>query len=106
MCVFRNFFAFTEVGLGPGIHEYSWAAFQLLQKLCTPWSTAGAYSDGQRQGCFLKAFYGPFHSKGQDELASTPKAGEAGQVGYPGPFSAVGLACRGALILGGRGGGH
>lgn len=33
---------------------------------------------------FLKAFYGLFHSKGQDELASTPKAGEAGQVGIPG----------------------
>ena len=33
---------------------------------------------------FLKAFYGPFHSKGQDELASTPQAREAGQVGIPG----------------------
>ena len=32
----------------------------------------------------LKAFYGPFHSKGQDELALTTKAGKAGQVGIPG----------------------
>ncbi|KAJ8781850.1 hypothetical protein J1605_006387 [Eschrichtius robustus] len=32
----------------------------------------------------LKAFYGPFHSKGQDELALTTKAGKAGQGAAPG----------------------
>ena len=106
MCVFRNFFAFTEMGLGPGIHEYSRAAVQLWQKLCTPWSTAGAYSDGQRQGCFQKPSTVFSTPKVRMSWHQRPKLERQARWGYPGPFSAVGLACRGALILAGQGGGH